>query len=476
MLGQRIVTSVQERDYKGVSYWLESCADDLTPRPALDGPTRADVAILGGGYTGLWTAYYLLRADPSLHVVILERDICGFGASGRNGAWCAPGLNISLGRLEKLHGHDAARATYEAVFDAVDEVGRVAAEEGIDIEWRRGGELIVARGTSETPQIDDEFRELERFGFGSRYSVLDAAALSERLRVNGATGALYTPEGAAIHPAKLARGLARVVERMGATIYEQTEVTDFQPRTFATPPTLSTETGEVVADAIVLAGEAYLTRLRRLHRSLIPVWSLIVLTEPLPDDVWAEIGWDAHELVGSPRYTVVYLSRTSDGRLLFGGRGAPYRFGSPIRDDYDRHAPTHDMLRGLAREWFPILAERGVKFTHAWGGPLGMPRDWHPTVSYDRARGLATGRGYVGHGVSSANLAGRTLAELITGEQTSRTALPLVGHRSRDWEPEPFRWIGVRFAQAALGRVDRLSEKSGQPPRGRSLEEWLARH
>jgi glycine/D-amino acid oxidase-like deaminating enzyme len=201
-----------------------------------------------------------------------------------------------------------------------------------------------------------------------------------------------------------------------------------------------------------------------------------VLTEPLPDDVWAEIGWQQHELIGSPRYTVVYLSRTPDGRLLFGGRGAPYRFGSPIREGYDRHAPTHAMLRASAREWFPVLERRGIRFTHAWGGPLGMSRDWHPTFSLDRRHGVATARGFIGHGVSTTNLAGRTLAELITGQQTSRTELPLVNHRSRNWEPEPLRWMGVRFAQGMLGRVDRLAEQSGQPPRGRSLEEWLARH
>jgi glycine/D-amino acid oxidase-like deaminating enzyme len=466
------------RDYSEISFWLETCGDELRPRAALAGSTAADVAILGGGYTGLWTAYYLLRAEPSLRVVIIERDVCGFGASGRNGAWCAPGLNISLSRLEKLHGHDAARAAYQAVFDAVDEVGRVARDEALNIDWRRGGELTVARGPHETPQLEHGLAELARFGFDDRYGLLDANGLDERLRISGATGALYTPDAAAIQPAKLVRGLARVVERLGATIYEQTAVTDFRPTDPAAglKPALLTTTGTVSGDTIVLAGEAYLTGLRRLHRALIPIWSLIVLTEPLSEEVWANIGWQAHELIGSPRFTVVYLSRTADGRLLFGGRGAPYRFGSPIRDEYDRHAPTHAMLRGLAQAWFPALARHGVRFTHAWGGPLGMSRDWHPTISIDRRTGIASARGYIGHGVSTANLAGRTLAELILERQTERTALPLVGHRSRDWEPEPLRWMGVRFVQSALGRVDRLAEQSGKPPRGRSLEEWLARH
>lgn len=467
------------RDYSKVSYWLETCSDSLEPRPALDGSATADVAIAGAGYTGLWTAYYLLRAQPGLRVVILERDIAGFGASGRNGAWCAPGLNISLGRLEQQHGHEAARATYEAVLAAVDEIGTVTAAEGIDVEWRRGGELEIARGPHETPAVEAEHRELERFGFGDHYQLLTADELTaDHLRVAGATRALFTPDAAAVHPGKLVRGLARAVERRGATIYEQTEVTDFSPadRPVGRKPTLATPRGTVTADVVVLAAEAYLTRLPRLHRSLIPIWSLIVLTEPLPDEVWAEIGWARHELIGSPRYTVVYLSRTADGRLLFGGRGAPYRFGSPIRDEYDHHAPTHELLRNLAREWFPALRRHNVKFTHAWGGPLGMPRDWHPTISYEPGTGMATARGYTGHGVSTSNLAGRTLAELIVGAQTERTALPLVGHHSRNWEPEPLRWLGVRYTQAALGRVDRLAEQSGQPPRGRSLEEWLARH
>lgn len=465
-------------DYADVSFWLETCGDDLTPRRPLAAPATADVAILGGGYTGLWTAYYLLRQQPGLRVVILERDICGFGASGRNGAWCAPGLNISLERLERLHGFDAACATYGAVFEAVDEVGRVASSEGMDIDWRRGGELTVARGPHETPQIEHEHALMTRFGFGDRYEILDEARLRGRVRLSGGVRALYTPDAAALQPAKLARGLARVVERMGATIHEQTEVTAFRAATAGRNgrgrPTLVTAAGEVTADIVVLAGEAYLAQLRPLHRALIPIWSLIVLSEPLRDAAWEQIGWGAHELIGSPRYTVVYMSRTADGRILFGGRGAPYRFGSPIRGEYDRHAATHEMLRELARQWFPML--RDYRFTHAWGGPVGMPRDWHPTIALDRRSGVASARGYVGHGVSTSNLAGRTLAELIAEQDTERTRLPLVNHRSRNWEPEPFRWLGVRYMQTALARVDRLAEQSGRAPRGRSLEEWLGRH
>jgi glycine/D-amino acid oxidase-like deaminating enzyme len=466
-------------DYAGLSFWLAGCGDDLAPRPALDGSERVDVAILGAGYTGLWTAYYLLRAEPSLRVAVLEAEIAGFGASGRNGAWCAPGLNISLSRLARLHGPEAARRTYLAVDAAVEEIGRVARDEGLDIEWRRGGQLTVARGAHEEPAVRAELAELERFRLADGYELLDAGALRARIDVGGGTLGLYTPAAAAIQPAKLARSLARTVTDMGVRLYERTTVTDVRARGTGNGSggggaALVTERGEVTADSVVLAGEAYLCRLPRLHRALIPVWSQIVLSEPLPADEWERIGWRDHELIGSPRLTVVYLSRTSDGRIVFGGRGAPYRFGSVIRDEYGRHEGTFAMLRELAGSWFPQL--RRVGFSHAWGGALGMPRDWHPTIEYDPRTGLGSARGYVGHGVATSNLAGRTLAELIMGQASERTELPLVNHRSRDWEPEPLRWLGVRYVQAALARLDRRAERSGRAPTGRTLAERIARH
>lgn len=459
------------RDYRSVSFWLDDSGDDLTARPALDGSIDCDVAILGAGYTGLWTAYYLLRRQPGLRVVVAEAEIAGFGASGRNGAWCAPDLNITMSRLERLHGADAARRTQQATYDAVEEVGRVARDEGLDAGFVQGGELVVARGAYGVPALEESYREYERFGFGDRYRLLDAAETAERVRIAGAVRGMYTPSAAVVHPGKLVRGLARLVEGLGVRIVEQTTVTDVRG---GANPALMTSRGEVRAKTVVLAGEAYLTRLPRLRRQLIPVYSLIVLTEPLTDAQWSEIGWVGRDVVASTRFSIDYLSRTADGRILFGGRGAPYRLGSPIRDEYDRHGPTHEGLRSFVRSWFPVL--RDVRFTHAWGGPLGMPRDWHPTIAFDRTAGVATARGYIGHGVSTANLAGRTLADLITETRSDLTELPLVNHRSPDWEPEPFRWLGVRYAQWALARLDRQSERTDRPPTGRSLAERIASH
>ncbi len=461
-------------DPASVSYWLETCGDDLAPRPPLDGSVNADVAIMGAGLTGLWTAWYLHRRDPSLRIVVVEREVAGFGASGRNGAWCAPDLNITMSRLARLHGEDAARRMQQATYDAVDEVGRACAEAGIDAGFHKGGELIVARGPQGVPSLEGSLEEYRRFGFGDRYRLLDAAEVAARIRIAGAVRGLVSDDAAVVHPGRLVRGLARAVEREGVRIAEGTAVTDFRPRDASGLATLVTPRGDVRAPVVVLAGEAYLSEIPRLHRQLLPLWSLIVLTEPVSDAQWAEIGWTGREVVASTRMSVDYLSRTEDGRILFGGRGAPYRYGSPIRLEYDRHGPTHEKLKGFVREWFPSLA--GIRFTHRWGGPLGMPRDWHPTMAFDAATGIATARGYIGHGVSTTNLAGRTLTDLITGAHSPLTELPIVNHRSRNWEIEPFRWIGVRYGQWAIGRLDEKSARTGKPPTGRSLAERIASH
>ena len=463
--------ATEARDYRSYSFWLETAGEDLTPRPSLPGPTRADVAILGAGFTGLWTAYYLLRRDPSLRVVVLESEIAGFGASGRNGAWCNSSYPVSPGELMRRFGKEATRDLLLEMRGAVDEVGRVAAAEGIDAQYFRGGQLRVARGPAQVPAIEDAYQSARALGLEEDLRLLDAEETAERIRITGARGGLYNPHCATIQPARLARGLARAVERLGGEIFEQTTVTDYEG---GGDPKFVTDAGEVHAGAIVLAGEAYLARLRKLRRQVLPVYSLIVLTEPLSETQWAEIGWEGRECVASNRYTVDYLSRTADGRILFGGRGAPYHFGSSIKEEYDRHDPTHEMLRRTAREWFPAI--EGTRFTHAWGGPLAMPRDWLPTMSYDPSEGVATARGYTGQGVATTNLSGRTLADLILGRDSAVTGLPSVNHEPRSWEPEPLRWLGARYVQRGLARTDNHAEQTGQPPSGKTLAERLGSH
>jgi glycine/D-amino acid oxidase-like deaminating enzyme len=459
------------KDYSSYSFWLETCGDDLAPRPPLDGSASVDVAILGAGYSGLWTAYYLLAREPSLKIAIVEKEIAGFGASGRNGSWCTAHFPTSLGMIAAHHGADAARALYRAMAASVDEVARVAAAEGFDIHFRKGGGMTVARGRHQLPSVMETHAEFARLGLGERVELLDKQQADARVRISEVLGAVFYKDAASIHPGRLVRGLACAVERRGAKIYEQTEVTGF---TTGPNPVLRTARGELRAKTIVLCGEAYLTRIPGLRRVLIPVYSLMTLTEPLSAADWAEIGWKNRECIDSCRLTIEYIAKTADGRILFGGRGAPYHFGSRIADEYDRHAPTIAMFRDNVRKWFPRLKD--VRFTHAWGGPLGAPRDFMPTMSFDPAAGVANARGYVGNGVATTNLAGRVLADLITGAKSEITALPCVNHRSPNWEWEPFRYLGVHYIQRAYWNIDQKAERTGVPPSGRTLAERLTRH
>ncbi len=458
-------------DHRRYSYWLETVEDDLTPRPPLTGSETVDVAILGAGLTGLWTAYYLLQHDPSLRVAIVEQQIAGFGASGRNGGWLSPGFPVSLPELERRFGQTNTVDLYNAMVQAVHESLRVLESEGIDADQEQAGSIRMARGAHQLPSVERAIRTYDRLGLGEYAQPLDASELLERVRVTQAIKAMYNPVTANVNPAKMVRGLARTVERLGASIFEQTRVIDYETGDY---PRLMTTHGDVRANVVVLAGEGYLSQLSKESRTVIPLYSLITLTEPLSDEQMAEIGWDKRYCIGSSRYTVDYLSRTVDNRIAVGGRGAPYHFGSRISDAFDQHGPTHQMLQRMAREWFPVLED--VQFTHSWGGPLGMPRDWMPSMGYEPANGLAWARGYTGQGVATANLSGQILADLISGRESELTHLPPVNYENRKWEPEPLRWLGIRFVQSGFTELDRRAEQTGRAPTGRSLAERLGRH
>jgi glycine/D-amino acid oxidase-like deaminating enzyme len=454
------------------SFWLETAGEDLNPRPPLQRSAEVDVAVLGAGYSGLWTAYYLLRENPGLRVAVVEKEIAGFGASGRNGGWCSPKFPVTAGALEERYGADATRCLLLAMYETVGEVGRVCEEERIDAHFHLGGALSLARGAHQLPSIQAARAVYERLGLEDRNRLLSAEETREHVRVTDVYGALYTPQCASVHPGRLVRGLARAVERRGGTIYEQTEVISFEG---GDAPKLITRSGELRARrAIALAGEAYLSRLGELHRAIMPVYSLIVLTEPISDAQWSGIGWQNRESISSQKFTVDYLTRTADGRILFGSRGAPYVFGSKITNEQDLHEATHARARRAVVEWFPSL--EGIGFTHAWGGPLGMPRDWMPGVAFDPSSRIGTARGYTGQGVATTNLAGRILANLILGKRTDLEMLPLAQRRSRDWEPEPLRWLAVRYMQNAFARIDQAAESGRTRPVDAPIAELLGKH
>jgi len=426
------------------------------PRPGLPGTEQYDVAIVGAGFTGLWTAYYLARADPGLRIVVLEQEVAGFGASGRNGGWCSAKFTTSLAALARRSGRDAALRFQRALQGAVVEVGRAAEREGIDAQYVRGGTVVLARSLVQLSRARAEVAHAHWLGSGPEdLRVLGAEEARRHLNAADTLGGTFTPHCAAIHPARLVRGLARAVERYGVVLHERTPVRRIEPRT------VHTDAGVVRSDIVVRAIEGYTAALPGYGRDLAPVYSLMVATEPVPDNVWADIGLEQRETFSDGRHLIIYGQRTADGRIAFGGRGAPYHFASRTEPSYDREPAVFDRLRQTLVEMLPQLA--GIRFTHAWGGPLGIPRDWHASVGLDRATGLAWAGGYVGRGVGASNLAGQTLADLITGAATERVALPWVNHHSRAWEPEPLRWLGVNLGLRAMTLADAEETRTGRP-------------
>jgi len=413
------------------------------------------VAIVGAGYTGLWTAYYLLGADPSLRVALVEQEIAGFGASGRNGGWCSALFPVSASRLASEHGRDAAVAQYRAMRDSVAEVVRVAAAERIEADAALGGTVVLARTDPQLRRARADVDEAREFGVDME--LLDAESARRRLAATSVAGGTYTPHCAAIHPAKLARGLADAVEARGASIYEQTRASAIEPGV------VHTERGTLRADVVVRATEGYTPRLAGQRRAIAPVYSLIIATEPLPQAAWDEIGLAQRETFADYRHLIIYGQRTADGRMVFGGRGAPYHFGSRIDASYDRVPAVFAALQRTLGELFPVLRDAAI--THRWGGPLGVARDWHASVGLDRITGLAWAGGYVGDGVSTTNLAGRTLADLILRNDSPLADLPWVGHRSPRWEPEPLRWLGANAGLRAMTWADAAEARNGRSSR-----------
>lgn len=427
-------------------WWSQQQLPDA--RPALGGDLQVDVAIVGAGYTGLWTAYYLKTLQPDLRAAVLEQRFAGFGASGRNGGWLTN--SVTGGRAR--YGRDGGARQQRAMNETVDEVIRVAAAEGIDADIRKGGELEVARTPAQLARLRQAHTAEAQWPHTDT-QLWDAADTAAQVRIAGALGGLWHPHCARIHPVKLVRGLAAAVERLGVTIYEDTTVTAIEPGRAVT------DRGVVRAEHVIRATEGFTAGLRAEHRTWLPMNSSMIVTAPLPADFWTEVGWDGAATVGDAAHVYMYAQRTADDRIAFGGRGVPYRFGSRVDTDGRTQEGTVRSLTALLRSFFPGAAR--VPVEHAWAGVLGVPRDWSATVGVDPATGLGWAGGYVGTGVATTNLAGRTLADLVLRRDTDLVHLPWVGHRAKRWEIEPLRWVAVRGLYAAYHLADRHEALGG---------------
>jgi glycine/D-amino acid oxidase-like deaminating enzyme len=438
-----------------ISFWYADIGGIPQKRPPLPGDREADVCIIGAGYTGLWTAYYLKKADPTLNIVVLEREFAGFGGSGRNGGWLSGGFSWSREKYEKTSSRGAVVDMQNAMAGTVDEVERVTKAEGIDADLIRTDKIIVATNAAQLKRVREEYQ----FGLdwqipSERLQLLSAEEASKRIRIAGVKGAVIYRNMARVQPAKLVRGLAKVVESLGVTIYEGTSVTSFEKGR------VDTDRGTVRAKSIIRATEGFSAGLPGYERTWLALNSAQIVTEPVPEALWKDIGWDGHELLGDAAHAYCYAQRTREGRITMGGRGVPYRYGSATDVNGQTQQATIDALHDILTRLLPQT--KSLKIDHAWCGVLGVPRDWCTTAGFDRSTGIGWAGGYVGLGVSSSNLAGRTLADLVLHRETELTGLPWVNRTVRKWEPEPFRWLGVH-SMYQLYRMADEREFAGLP-------------
>lgn len=436
--------------YPEISLWMADLGPQ-EPRPALPGDRHFDVAIVGGGYTGLWTAYYLKRRQPSLSICILERDICGYGASGRNGGWMMAAVE---GEQQLLAGLDGARraAARAAILGILPEVEQVLAREGIDCDYRRGGGLFAAARYPE--QRATQLAHLAHYralGYGEEdYRWLEGGELAARLQLHRPLGAIHTPHVARIHPARLVRSLADRVAGMGVEIFEHS------PVTACSDTAVLTARGAVSAPVRLLAVEGFSWNLPEQRRHVLPVQSRVLATEPLSEARWQTIGLAAYEVFSDASPLITYAQRRQDNRLVFGSRGS-YRFGGTPRADFGADGAAFAGIARLLRACLPQLGD--VAITHCWGGTLGIPRRACPHAVFDAASGLGTAGGYLGEGVGASNLMARTLADLVLAPDSDLAQMPWA-HRGlprqvlRRWEREPLRWLGYKATDAVLGREE----------------------
>lgn len=426
-----------------------------------------DVAIVGAGFTGLWTAYALALRDPSLRIAIVEAEIAGYGASGRNGGFVSAGIAGEAHVYGRRQGAEGVVRAERAAIDGVDWIGDVVGLESIECGWVKGGSYRVATSVPQLARVQAGLDAKRARGYGAvDASFVTPEEIRSEVRMAGVLGGSYTPHCARIDPGRLVRGLAVACERRGVVIYERSAALSIAPGR------VMCASGSLGAAVVVRATEAFTTRLPGERRTYLALGSHMLATEPLSPDAWAELGWAGCAPIADQHHQFVYAQRTPDGRIALGGRGLTYRLGGAINEADEVQPAIHGWLEQALRRLFPVAA--GAHVTHRWGGFFAAPRDWCMSVDFDRATGLAIAGGYSGHGVVASSLAGRTLADLITETESDLVDLPWVGHTSRRWEPEPLRFLAARTISAIVASADAAEDRTGRPAaRARFVRRWL---
>ena len=438
--------------------------DSATQQTAFESaPAHAevDIAIVGAGLSGLWTAYYLSAAQPSLRIALVEARHVGFGASGRNGGWCSGFFPLSVSELAAVYGRDAALLAYQESFATLPEIEQVLHREGIECGWHQGGTIQSASTALQAERLQRVLEQQHASGLGAGDAEwLPSSRVSEHISVAETHGAIYSRHCATLNPFQLVNGLAQVLHQRGVTIWQNTAVQAIDKGV------VTHSHGRMVAKQVVQATEGYSHSIAQTKRRIVPLYSLMVATEPLDAQTLGALGWHNRATFNDGGQMVIYAQLTPDGRIAFGGRGAPYHFASRVRERFDLDDNTHRRIVSAIAQHFPAAAQ--ARITHRWGGPLAVPRDWTPTVMLDRAQKYARLGGYVGDGVAATNLLARTLVDLLLERQTSLTQLPFVNHRSPRWEPEPLRFLGVNSLIALSESIDNYEASHHKVPKLRT--------
>lgn len=421
------------------SLWASSAVDVVEPALLAD---SYDVAIIGGGFSGLWSAHHLASLNPQLKIAIFEAEQCGFGASGRNGGWASSDYPVYRSTLEKRYGVETTARLFNSLINAIDEMGAFAAASAPEANYVKSGTVMFARNSAQEKRL--------RASEDATHTWQDRATLDSMIHVAQSRGGLFNPHCATINPYGLIQGLMRDLKKKGVHLFENSYATRSVGGLLVNSSFIKTP---IVIQATEVFGQP--------GREFIPLYSQMVATEPLSERVWDEIGVSSRFTFAEGSHLINYAQRTADNRLAIGGRGATYPFGSSLAPAKEMTARVHEHLRDLSRQWFPVLKQ--TNFTHAWGGAVAITRNWEPYVQFNRESGSARLGGYAGDGVTMSYLAAKILAHLITAQESELTTLHFVNRKIRNWEPEPLRFIAVNSLVKLSGIADKEEARTGRP-------------
>jgi glycine/D-amino acid oxidase-like deaminating enzyme len=437
------------------SYWLG--LDSYEPDAPCEGEMRADVVIVGGGFSGLWTAYHLLKDDPGMTVVVIEGSAVGYGASGRNGGFAMTLMNRGLEELVAAVGAEQAKALHLAAEEAIDSIGRVCESEGIDADLQPNGLLTISNSPLQDAIMREEFETAQRLGLGG-IEFLEKDAIQSSVHSETFRCALREPSCTLLNPARLVRGLKRAVIQAGGRVFEQTPMERLEQTSGGVR--VVTPKGAIEAQRALLAANAYSSRIPSLERYVLPYYSYILLSEPLRDEQWSRVGWDGREGMEDRRTFLHYMRPTIDGRMMWAGRDAPYRPNGPD-PNYDRNERVFRRLEETFAWTFPQLDD--VKFEYRWGGPIGVTGSFMPCAGWLEEGRVAYSFGFAGHGVAITNMVAMAMRDVILERDTDRTRLAIIGKKPINLGPRFVRDPLVRASSALSLRHDDKGGSKKQP-------------